>query len=293
MADELPKALRDDVRLLGELLGETLRRQENHALYDTVERVRGLAKSARAGNDRDFDELTGVLERMPVDEALPVARAFSHFLTLANIAEQHHRIRRRRFYERDPQALPQIGSCDETLGRLRRAGIPPDTLHAVVVGLRIELVFTAHPTEVTRRTLMQKHRRIADLLALRDRQRLVNRHPLEDACQRLECRIVPSAGALRQRAYPLDGFVQGMILLPPQRFAQQLAKQPHVVAQRFREIVGHGRSVLRQEAGFWRWAVGVGRDAAQVSRTTGQLPGRRSEAPNSPSAQRPAPAALR
>ena len=92
----------------------------------------------------------------------------------------------------------------------------------------------------------------------RDRQRLVNRHPLEDACQRLERRIVPSAGALRQRAYPLDGFVQGMILLPPQRFAQQLAKQPHIVAQRFREIVGHGGSVLRREAGFGagRWALG-------------------------------------
>ena len=94
-----------------------------------------LAKSARAGNDRDFDELTGVLERMPVDEALPVARAFSHFLTLANIAEQHHRIRRRRFYERDPQAPPQIGSCAETLARLRQAGISADDLHAAVVGL--------------------------------------------------------------------------------------------------------------------------------------------------------------
>ena len=112
MADELPKALRDDVRLLGEVLGETLRRQESHELYDTVERVRALSKSARAGNQDDFDALTGILEQMSIDEALPVARAFSHFLTLANIAEQHHRIRRRRVYERDPQALPQVGSYE-------------------------------------------------------------------------------------------------------------------------------------------------------------------------------------
>ncbi len=96
VAEDLPKPLRDDVRLLGELLGETLRRQENHALYETVERVRAMAKSARGGNQADFDALTGILERMTIDEALPVARAFSHFLTLANIAEQHHRIRRRR-----------------------------------------------------------------------------------------------------------------------------------------------------------------------------------------------------
>src|SRR4029450_12753686 len=118
MASELPKALRDDVRLLGEILGETLRRQESEALYETVERVRALAKGARAGSTADFAALSGVLERMPVEEALPVARAFSHFLTLANIAEQHHRIRRRRDYQRNPAAGPQPASCEETFPRL-------------------------------------------------------------------------------------------------------------------------------------------------------------------------------
>jgi phosphoenolpyruvate carboxylase len=166
---ELPKALRDDVRLLGELLGETLRRHEGQAIFDTVERVRALSKKARGGSDADFATLTRILEQMPVEEALPVARAFSHFLNLANIAEQHHRIRRRRAYQRDPTAAPQIGSCDETFGRLIRQGVTPDRLHEAVTRLRIELVFTAHPTEVTRRTLMQKFKRIADLLELKDR----------------------------------------------------------------------------------------------------------------------------
>jgi phosphoenolpyruvate carboxylase len=169
MGHELPKALREDVRLLGELLGETLRRHEGQAIYDTVERVRALSKKARGGSDADFATLTRVLEQMTVDEALPVARAFSHFLNLANIAEQHHRIRRRRAYQRDRSAPPQIGSCDETFGRLVAAGLQPDRLHDAVSRLRIELVFTAHPTEVTRRTLMQKFKRIADLLELKDR----------------------------------------------------------------------------------------------------------------------------
>jgi phosphoenolpyruvate carboxylase len=169
MPHELPKALRDDVRLLGDLLGETLRRQEGQAIFETVERVRALAKKARGGSEPDFATLTRILEQMPVDEALPVARAFSHFLNLANIAEQHHRIRRRREYQRDPSAPPQIGSCDETFGRLIASGVSPDTLYAAVAAVRIELVFTAHPTEVTRRTLMQKFKRIADLLELRDR----------------------------------------------------------------------------------------------------------------------------
>ena len=83
--------LDSDIHLLGDLLGETLRRQEGEELYEMVERVRALAKS-------DFDELAALLAGRPTDEALPVARAFSHFLTLANIAEQHHRVRRRRAY---------------------------------------------------------------------------------------------------------------------------------------------------------------------------------------------------
>jgi len=165
---ELPKALRDDVRRLGELLGETLRRQEGQATYEMVERVRALSKKARGGSDADFATLTRILEQMPVDEALPVARAFSYFLNLANIAEQHHRIRRRRAYQRDADAPPQIGSCDETFGRLIASGVMPDRLYDAVARLRVELVFTAHPTEVTRRTLMQKFGRIADLLALGD-----------------------------------------------------------------------------------------------------------------------------
>ena len=136
MPHELPKALRDDVRLLGELLGETLRRQEGQATYDTVERVRALSKKARGGSDADFARLTRILEQMAVDEALPVARAFSHFLNLANIAEQHHRIRRRRAYQGDPAAPPQIGSCDETFGRLIEAGISPDRLYEAVARLR-------------------------------------------------------------------------------------------------------------------------------------------------------------
>ena len=212
--DELPKPLRDDVRLLGELLGETLRRQEGHKLYDTVERVRALSKGARAGHTEDFDTLTAVLERMPVTEALPVARAFAHFLNLANIAEQHHRIRRRRFYERDPEAPPQVGSCDETLGRLRRAGVPPEALHAAVAALQLELVFTAHPTEVTRRTLMQKHAQIAELLGTRDRPDLTapERQEVLDALRIEIAASWETSEVRRRRPSPIDEARSGLVV---------------------------------------------------------------------------------
>jgi phosphoenolpyruvate carboxylase len=93
---------------------------------------------------------------MPVAAALPVARAFAHFLTLANIAEQHHRIRRRRAYGRSEEARPQPGSCEEAFPALIAASVPVARLREAVCGLRIELVLTAHPTEVVRRTLSRK-----------------------------------------------------------------------------------------------------------------------------------------
>lgn len=161
-------SLRSDIHLLGDLLGETLRAREGEAVFGMEERVRGLAKSGRAGNVGDFEELTRLLASLPAEEALPVARAFAHFLNLANIAEQHHRVRRRREYQRDESAAPQPGSCDEVFGRLRAGGLSADALFDAVTALRIELVLTAHPTEVMRRTLLQKQRRIADLLARRD-----------------------------------------------------------------------------------------------------------------------------
>ncbi len=161
--------LRNDVRLLGNLLGETLRRQEGVPLFETVERVRALSKRARQGETECFDELRELLQQLPVDDALPVARAFAHFLTLANIAEQHHRVRRRREYQRDPKAPPQRGSFAHALTRLLEQGIDAETIFERVCNLEIELVLTAHPTEIVRRTLRQSHRRIADLLGQQDR----------------------------------------------------------------------------------------------------------------------------
>ena len=169
MAEDPHLPLRDDIRLLGSLLGETLRTQEGLPLYETVERVRALAKRARQGESESFEALEQMLQELPVEGALPMARAFAHFLTLANIAEQHHRIRRRRAHQRDVTAAPQRASFEESFSRLVESGIAADTLYEHVCELRIELVFTAHPTEIVRRTLRQTQRRIADLLAQRDR----------------------------------------------------------------------------------------------------------------------------
>lgn len=163
--------LHADVRLLGELLGTTLREQEGDALFETVERVRALSKDARA-DGAAREELTRTLRALSVADALTVARAFSHFLGLANIAEQHHRIRRRRDYQRTPDQTPQRGSLSESFPRVLAAGVSPAALREAVENLHVELVITAHPTEVVRRTVRRTQRRIAELLAERDRSDL-------------------------------------------------------------------------------------------------------------------------
>jgi phosphoenolpyruvate carboxylase len=177
MALDPHQPLRADIHLLGDLLGQILRARAGDSLFDTVERVRALAKRGREEGHRE--ELSGLLGSLPVEDAVPVARAFSHFLTLANIAEQHHRVRRRRDYQRDPTAPPQPGSFEDTFGRVLEglgSATPPDAsqLYDAVAALRIELVLTAHPTTITRRTLAHKQRRIAELLAHEDRPDLTS-----------------------------------------------------------------------------------------------------------------------
>jgi phosphoenolpyruvate carboxylase len=204
--------LRDDVHLLGDLLGETLWVQAGEALFAMVERVRALAKSGRAGNVEDFDRLTDVLAALPTDEALPVARAFAHFLNLANIAEQHHRVRRRRDYQRDPDAPPQPGSCEEVFARLRAGGVSAEGLFEAVAALRIELVLTAHPTEVVRRTLLQKYRRIEELLAERDHDDLTipEQRQTVDALRREITAAWETDEVRHTRPSPLDEVKGGM-----------------------------------------------------------------------------------
>lgn len=157
-------ALRDDVRLLGKLLGDALRQQTGQVVFDKVERIRLLGKQARDGVEGARAELVTVLSGLQDDELLPVARAFTQFLNLANIAEQYHRVRRRRAHQWHADEPPQPGSVRALFARLAERGYSPPEILAAVASLDIGLVLTAHPTEVSRRTLIQKYDDIAESL---------------------------------------------------------------------------------------------------------------------------------
>ncbi len=157
--------LRENVHLLGELLGDTIRAQHGNAFFEKIERIRKGAKAARRGSAEGAKQLEETLDGLTDDELLPMTRAFNHFLNLANIAEQHHRVRRRRPEESPPF---ETGVLAGLLERLKSEGFDQAFLAREVAQLQIELVLTAHPTEVSRRTLIQKYDAIAAQLAARD-----------------------------------------------------------------------------------------------------------------------------
>ena len=150
--------LRANVRLLGRLLGRVLVEQEGREFFELEERVRTLARHVRTGA-KQRGALADAVAALDVETQGRVQRAFALFFQLANIAEQHHRLRRRREYEHEGRT-PRESLADAT-ARLREAGVGDEALRAAAARLQVRPVLTAHPTEATRRTILQAHRRIA------------------------------------------------------------------------------------------------------------------------------------
>ncbi|KAA0019161.1 phosphoenolpyruvate carboxylase [Salinicola corii] len=151
----LHESLRDNVRLLGDSLGRTIAKDLGTEFVDRIERIRALAKKGRqSAEEADRRELIDYLRSLPEGELLPVTRAFNQFLNFSNIAEQHYRARFRRVEDYKPGTQPDLG---ELLQRATTAGQSPRQLVDAIAGMRIDLVLTAHPTEVIRRTLIQKY----------------------------------------------------------------------------------------------------------------------------------------
>jgi phosphoenolpyruvate carboxylase len=257
------KPLRDDVRMLGGLLGETLRLQEGPALFERVERVRALAKRSRRegpAGDQVFETLASELRSMPTEAAIPIARSFAHFLNLANIAEQHHRMRRRRAYQRNPQGRPQQGSIEETLPRLVAGGLPPDTLYEVVRGLRIELVITAHPTEIMRRTLQHKYWQIAGALADLDRPDLTpfEREALLETIRREITAAWETEEVRHERPSPLDEVRSAMAVFE-ETLWDALPQFCRSLDRTLRSVTGQGLPLDAAPIRFGSW-IGGDRD---------------------------------
>ena len=148
-------ALRRDVRLLGDTLGLVIVEQEGEEMLELEERARRLGLAGRRGSAEAMQQLVEFVGSLDLEQQALVLRAFAVYFQLVNIAEQHHRIRRRRAYENEGRIPPEsLADAEQRLG----------TLDDAAGRTSVELVLTSHPTEATRRTVLRAHRRIAELL---------------------------------------------------------------------------------------------------------------------------------
>ncbi|MBI3256471.1 MAG: phosphoenolpyruvate carboxylase, partial [Actinobacteria bacterium] len=156
--------LRDDIRQLGALLGNVIAEQHGPDLLELVEDVRQLAVGVRRDHGRQV-VLTGKLEDCSIHDSLIIIRAFSYFCLLANIAEDvHHGRTSRRTVD---HADPGVGTVAAAVERLREADPEGSIVRATLERMAVVPVFTAHPTEVRRRTILDSQRKISRLLTRR------------------------------------------------------------------------------------------------------------------------------
>lgn len=165
MLPDLHAPLRQDVRTLGEMLGRVLKTQKGDDLFTMIEEIRQVSVKARNEGAVDIESLAALLEPLAEPELLDVARAFSQFLNLANLAEQQHRVRLRRQRQSYTADGNSYHSLKQVLESLLDKGFSADHIYNALSSLSVELVLTAHPTEVSRRTLIQKYDHIAQALA--------------------------------------------------------------------------------------------------------------------------------
>ena len=166
--------LRADVRTMGRLLGQIIQDHHGSETFDKIETLRGLAKAWRdAGAGRDpnrtseaddaFDKLATYCSNLDDKEVLVIARAFTHFLAIANAAEGHHRVRLLNSTRSSEYALPdKSDSCGGVLKSLLKDH-SAETIYDALTSQKVELVLTAHPTEVNRRTILEKQRRVQEV----------------------------------------------------------------------------------------------------------------------------------
>ncbi len=161
--------LRYDIRLLGRILGDTIRAQEGEAVFEVVERIRQTSiRFHRDSNEAAREELQAILSSLATGRAITVIRAFGYFSHLSNIAEDQHHIRRIRARALEG-AEPRPGTLARALARVRETGVEAGALQGFFERALCMPVLTAHPTEVRRKSSIDRELEIAGLLERRDR----------------------------------------------------------------------------------------------------------------------------
>ncbi|WP_413301736.1 phosphoenolpyruvate carboxylase [Bacillus sp. 1P10SD] len=168
--------LRRDVKLLGKMLGEILVNHGGSELFEKVEKIRHMTKTLRTHFDQEiYADLKSEITNLSSPMRRQIIRAFSMYFHLINAAEQNHRIRRRREYQLQDDNIVQPASIESAVLSLKENNINEDVIRNVLHTLSLELVITAHPTEATKRSILEIQQRIADILKSLDHPLLTSR----------------------------------------------------------------------------------------------------------------------
>ena len=209
---DIDQSLRDDVKNFGKILGETIKR-EDPKVYEAVERLRSLGRKWRVheGETSAFEEMVASVEKYDPDMLYGVSRSFASFLALANSAENHHRIRRLKSTLTStnyPYGLwPKEDSCAGSIQKLvQKDGVKPEAIVQALSKQKVELVLTAHPTEVNRRTILRKHKKLREILEQLDRKdlSLFDRRKLQAQMRSEILAIWESDNLRRSKPTPVD-----------------------------------------------------------------------------------------
>ncbi len=166
------KSLRDDVRYLGNILGRVIKKQEGESFFNLVERIRLLSKAniKNKNNKNRFNKITSEIQRLKPIKIFKLARAFNHFMNFINIAESIDASRKLDEFEnsglKDKHKNIFIEEIFENLFKNKK--IKPQKIYNIAKNLHIGIVLTAHPTEVKRRTLIQKYHKITEIMDQRN-----------------------------------------------------------------------------------------------------------------------------
>ena len=202
--------LRNNISMLGRFLGETINDAQGEDILELIENIRKLSRNSRAGDDNARQALLDTLGSISNENIIPVARAFSQFLNLTNIAEQYQTISREHSL-----AQSSSQSLSELFKRLKEQNASVEDVHKTVEKLLIELVLTAHPTETTRRSLIHKHIEINKCLSKLEHNDLTEKE--RNIIERLLLRLIAEAWHTNEirtvRPTPFDEAKWGFAML--------------------------------------------------------------------------------
>ncbi|MHC2580397.1 phosphoenolpyruvate carboxylase [Bradyrhizobium diazoefficiens] len=249
---EADARLRDDIRLLGRILGDTVRDQEGADLFDLVERIRQTSIRFHRDEDRlARRELEQILDSMSTSETVRIVRAFSYFSHLANIAEDQNNIRQMR--ARTAAKIGGSGVLADTLAHAKAAGIGPDALRNFFKTALVSPVLTAHPTEVRRKSTMDREMEVASLLDRRERVALTeDEAAASDEQLRREVLTLWQTNLLRRTKLTVLDEVANGLSFYDYTFLREVPRLVNVLEDRLEEVSRRPASSPRSCA----WAAG-------------------------------------